>query len=197
MCSFEIDLRILRAVANAASTDTKKYYLRGVHVEPLDGRVHMVATDGYILLAARAETECKAAPSFIVPTELIKRLKLKNTKPQIGVIAQSGDSVTIDFDGAGYTSKTIDGCFPDWRRVFPRYVDGKASHYDVGIYAQLVSAAKALGVSSKQIAITQCDGSPALVNIPAVSDKPVEITGLIMPMRQQNALKAAPSWCVS
>lgn len=48
-----IDIRALKAVAVAASTEQTRYYLNGVCLQVAKGEATMVATNGHFMMGAR------------------------------------------------------------------------------------------------------------------------------------------------
>lgn len=111
---FDIDLAALFApVQFAISNDDVRYYLQGVFLHALDGRLTAVATDGHRLSATSVDSDV-SIPDIIVPRKTVgllpkgmARVSVSDTKIRV----VSGDFVL--------TSKLIDGTFPDYRRVIP------------------------------------------------------------------------------
>ncbi|THK38161.1 DNA polymerase III subunit beta [Ensifer sp. MPMI2T] len=119
---FEIDLAALFApVGFAISSDDVRYYLQGIFMHSLDGKIVAVATDGHRL--SRHQVAYPGEDAFkgiIVPRKTVGLLpkgtvhvSVSETKIRIA----SGDFVL--------TSKLIDGTFPDYQRVIPTQNDKK------------------------------------------------------------------------
>lgn len=124
----------LQAVALAASTETMRYYLKGVCFEDNGG---MIATDGHRMHTIRAQVKAEVKDSFILGNDDIKKVLAlykpieKEHKPireklriciehdkgalKISIVMAEGDSVSL----GGFDGKAVDGNFPDWRRVLP------------------------------------------------------------------------------
>lgn len=109
---------IVRRVGHAASTEGTRYYLNGIFLNNEDGKARYVATDGARLASYQsADAWPEGAPDVIMPTGLC------------AVLADSGDGALswderkVRFVREGgnvtITGKTIDGSYPDYRRVIP------------------------------------------------------------------------------
>lgn len=113
---------ILDNTSFAMAQQDVRYYLNGLLLE-LDGsRLRAVATDGHRLALCDTQHETKQTKpvQVIVPrkgvTELTRLLQdeEKNIDVQL-----SSNHIRIDLDGIKFTSKLVDGKFPDYTRVIP------------------------------------------------------------------------------
>lgn len=103
-----------------------RYYLNGLLLEISQGMVRSVATDGHRL--AMCAHECDVKPSdtlqIIIPrkgvTELVKLLDDSDEQVQVQV---SANHIKIKLHEYIFTSKLIDGRFPDYERVIPKNSD--------------------------------------------------------------------------
>lgn len=131
---------ILR-VSGAASTEETRYYLNGVYLHHLDGWTwRAVATDGHRLYYTEIELPGAATnfPSLILPRRAVAVLaKLRDRKSEQPIqfaVCHAGSANTIAvgdwtgnpcprvrfrLEGVEIATKTIDGTFPDYRRVIP------------------------------------------------------------------------------
>ncbi len=98
-----------------------RYYLNGLLLE-IDGKeVRAVATDGHRLAMSRVafQTDINSTSQIIVPRKAVMELqRLSGTEGAVE-IAISTNHVRIQFGGVRFTSKLIDGRFPDYGRVVP------------------------------------------------------------------------------
>lgn len=121
-----------------ASTEETRFYLNGVHIEPMGDHVAMVATDGHVLGALKLEShEARAnGANFILSSckELVRAAKGKKNEyvylvcreTQVDVVRMGSsvadiaelESVTPDISIPAKTAY-VDGAFPDWRKVLP------------------------------------------------------------------------------
>lgn len=123
--------RAIARVGPAICTEETRYYLNGILLSPDDERrVRMVATDGHRMMAVTVDAEWPAgdsgpAPDVIVPRKFVRTLeKLAAELGEVVVsLAWSASKVRAQIPTAlgpvTLLSKTIDGSFPDYRRVIP------------------------------------------------------------------------------
>ncbi|KAA0873770.1 DNA polymerase III subunit beta [Nitrincola tapanii] len=103
-----------------------RYYLNGMLMEIKEGKLRTVSTDGHRLATcvADAETDRDINHQIIVPRkgilELARLLQGGDTPVQLVIGASHIRAVVGDFT---FTSKLVDGKFPDYQRVIPRNGD--------------------------------------------------------------------------
>lgn len=116
---------LLDKVSPCISTEETRYYLNGVcwQIDTI-GR-HMVATNGHRLAACTYDNnpDEAAASSIIIPHTAVKVLS-KIAKGKDAAVSDATELHHLRFDIGRVTllTKTIDGTFPDWRRVVPKDV---------------------------------------------------------------------------
>ena len=125
MFTITVPADTLKALALCAADKDVRYYLRGVLIDTtVEGRVHLVTTDGHrMLVVGNATIEGEiVAGNFIVPIEALKGLKPYAKGGPICIdIAPSGS------EGGAYTVRgaltttgaCIEGKYPLWRKVLP------------------------------------------------------------------------------
>lgn len=96
------------------SGDETRYYLNGVC---LDGDV-AVSTDGHRLACHPLGFDASPLGRMIVPRKTVAVLR-NLPAPKAMRRATSKAGVRFRMDGLTLTSKTIDGTYPDWRRIIP------------------------------------------------------------------------------
>jgi DNA polymerase III subunit beta len=113
---------ILRTSFAMANQDVR-YYLNGLMLEVEENGVRTVATDGHRLALCELRTPVEAAASqqVIVPRkgvqELLRLLEDRDDRVRL----QIGSShIRVTLPQLRFTSKLIDGRFPDYERVIPR-----------------------------------------------------------------------------
>lgn len=123
--ALEIDGTVLaKAIArveHAISTEETRYYLNGVFFNAENDKLRFAATDGKRAMVLDLDAAWpKAAPEVIVPAKLARTLR--------GLVDEAGP-VTLQWDIRKFrceignitvTGKTIDGTFPDYRRILPK-----------------------------------------------------------------------------
>lgn len=100
-----------------------RYYLNGLMLETADNLLRAVATDGHRLAYAEIAAEL-AAPleqQIIVPRKGVQELlRLLVDAEDLAVVRVAGNHIQVELGGLRFTSKLIDGRFPDYQRVIPR-----------------------------------------------------------------------------
>lgn len=113
--------RLLSNTQFAMAQQDVRYYLNGLLLEITSNKLRAVATDGHRL--ALDETDISAELNediqIIVPRKGITELaRLLQDESEIE-IEVSANHIRIKNEGSCFTSKLIDGRFPDYKRVIP------------------------------------------------------------------------------
>lgn len=98
-----------------------RYYLNGMLLETGGGQLRAVATDGHRLALCQAAAEGSAdEQQVIVPRKGVLELqRLMSGEGDVNVELGS-NHIRIQLDGIRFTSKLIDGRFPEYERVIPK-----------------------------------------------------------------------------
>ena len=98
-----------------------RYYLNGMLLETGGGFLRAVATDGHRLALCQAEVDSKVdEQQVIVPRKGVLELqRLMNGEGDLN-IELGANHIRIQLDGIRFTSKLIDGRFPEYERVIPK-----------------------------------------------------------------------------
>lgn len=117
---------LLEKVSPCISTEETRYYLNGVAWQYRDGTCRFTTTDGHRLASVNygKPDDNEASMSVIIPRKTVQLLQSFGRGKDIVV---SGGSLEKDdyrflefsYGRIAIRSKTIDGTFPDWRRVVP------------------------------------------------------------------------------
>lgn len=112
--TLELDLAALVApCVHCISSDETRYYLAGVYLHAVDGRLVAVATDGHRLMR-------NTGPEGTIDYGVILPRKLVGLLPKGTVTVElSQNKVRVTSGSTVITSKLIDGTFPDYVRVIP------------------------------------------------------------------------------
>ncbi len=98
-----------------------RYYLNGLLVETGDGYLRAVATDGHRLALCQASVDGKLPEKqVIVPRKGVLELQRLLTGEGDLSLALGSNHIRIQLDGIRFTSKLIDGRFPEYDRVIPK-----------------------------------------------------------------------------
>jgi len=110
----------------AMSTDATKFHLNGIHLGAQSDVVRACATNGLQLarvILADAEV-AKVIGGFergiIIPRESIPAMRKIAAEAGIVSIMASGTLLTMTADDVVYTTKLVDGTFPDYDRIIPQ-----------------------------------------------------------------------------
>ncbi|MFK8031747.1 MAG: DNA polymerase III subunit beta [Gammaproteobacteria bacterium] len=119
------DLRkLLEKTQFAMANQDVRYYLNGLLLELGSKRIRAVATDGHRLAMCDVDLDHggNADKQVIVPRKGV--LELFRMLADGPIRLTIGDNhMRAEFDGTRFTSKLIDGRFPDYKRVIPKKSD--------------------------------------------------------------------------
>lgn len=127
---FSISQKLLKQLIEktqfAMAQQDVRYYLNGLLIEISNGQIRAVATDGHRL--AMSESECSVETTtdmqVILPRkavlELARMLSDSDEKIEIDI---SSNHIRFTMQETVFTSKLIDGKFPDYQRVIPANTD--------------------------------------------------------------------------
>lgn len=117
--------KVIQATSFAMAVQDVRYYLNGILLELKDQQLRAVATDGH-RLAMSSVSSSVALPSVqvIVPRKGILELdRLLEDSEEPVRLALSSNHLRAKLGDYTFTTKLIDGKFPDYERVIPRVTD--------------------------------------------------------------------------
>ena len=117
---------ILDNTAFAMAQQDVRYYLNGLLLELEGNKLRAVATDGHRLALCDTAIESKQSKptQVIVPRKGVTELtRLLRDDDNIINVLLSNNHIRLDLDGIKFTSKLVDGKFPDYTRVIPAETD--------------------------------------------------------------------------
>ncbi|MGD2054528.1 MAG: DNA polymerase III subunit beta [Gammaproteobacteria bacterium] len=117
---------LIDKTAFAMALQDVRYYLNGLLLEVSSGLLRAVATDGHRLAYCEKQADCDLAEikQVIVPRKGIQELvRLVDDSDQAIKILLGSNHIRAELGDIRFTSKLIDGRFPDYNRVIPD--DGK------------------------------------------------------------------------
>ena len=98
-----------------------RYYLNGMLLETSDGHLRAVATDGHRLALSQAGLDAKVdQQQVIVPRKGVLELQRLMAGEGDLNIEFGANHIRIQLEGIRFTSKLIDGRFPEYERVIPK-----------------------------------------------------------------------------
>jgi len=102
-----------------------RYYLNGILMEISPNSIKLVATDGHRLALSELELESGVSEDrqIIIPRKAVLELsRLLDSGDSIARCEMSQNHLRVETDSLVFTTKLIDGKFPEYQRVIP--VDG-------------------------------------------------------------------------
>ncbi len=119
-------LRLIESTHFSMANQDVRYYLNGMSIESEGNEIRSVATDGHRLAICKISNDSLALPArqVIVPRKGILEIirLLSPVDEEVDVYLGSNHIRIIDSEFS-FTSKLVDGRFPDYRRVLPRNGD--------------------------------------------------------------------------
>jgi len=116
--------QLIDGTAFAMAQQDVRYYLNGLYLEVLGGRLRVVATDGHRLALATAPGKVDAPDAgVIIPRKGVlelSRLLEGDTPVELAIGSNHIRAANQQFT---FTSKLVDGKFPDYERVIPKNPD--------------------------------------------------------------------------
>lgn len=113
---------LLDETSFAMASQDVRYYLNGLLLERDNNALRAVATDGHRLALGSLITSKKAKDktNVIVPRKAILELgRLLNDSEDNVTVAFSNQQIKVELPDLHFTSKLIDGQFPNYQRVIP------------------------------------------------------------------------------
>lgn len=114
--------RLIDATQFSMAKDDARYFLNGMKFETEGNLLRTVATDGHRLAVCTMPLSQELSThSVIVPRKAVVELARLISGGEDAVRLEIGtNNLRVSMNGIVFTSKLIDGRFPDYRRVFPR-----------------------------------------------------------------------------
>lgn len=198
----QLTIEQVKALLVIAPKTELRYYLNGVLLEVKDDRAWLVATDGHRMLVIRPTAriegnECRDG-RWIIPRDLLARAKVKKGGALFLSVDQSqGEKEPYlhcararIITGAGELSApTIDGIYPDWRRVVPAKASGEWAHYDPAYVGDFGTVAELLSGARINSRIHHNGTGAAPVDLGAD-----DALGVLMPIRAEQRPYERPDW---
>ena len=123
----EKDLKqLLDKTSFAMANQDVRYYLNGLLLDFSEGKLRTVATDGHRLAVCDLEDPVQIGTDrqLIVPRKGVLELaRMLNDSDKEVTLSLGRNHVRLEKDGTMFTSKLIDGRFPDYEAVIPAGAD--------------------------------------------------------------------------
>ena len=153
------------SVTFAVSTEIVRYALTGILLEVKGGKAHFVASDGKQL--AHQTVHCTGPAGRVIlsrtTADLVSRLAKRAPDADVEIRMDAKEfKVSIRVDGARVLARTIDGNFPDWRMVVPKY---NTLHAEIGRDDLLDAIEQVLPCTTEQTRAARFTFRPAHVEL--------------------------------
>jgi DNA polymerase-3 subunit beta len=119
-------LRLIESTHFSMANQDVRYYLNGMSIESEGNEIRSVATDGHRLAICKISNEQLSLPArqVIVPRKgILEIIRLLDPVDEEIRIFLGSNHIRIIDTAFSFTSKLVDGRFPDYRRVLPRNGD--------------------------------------------------------------------------
>ncbi|MET0047174.1 MAG: DNA polymerase III subunit beta [Sedimenticola sp.] len=118
--------RLIDKTQFAMAQQDVRYYLNGMLMEISSGMIRAVATDGHRLALSEAQCEIESGVDVqvILPRKAVLELgRLLEDSDETVEVDISSNHIRLKMGDTSFTSKLIDGKFPDYQRVIPANTD--------------------------------------------------------------------------
>jgi len=118
--------KLLERTAFAMAQQDVRYYLNGCLLEVSGAGLRVVATDGHRLAKSEIKlgTEVAVKRQVIVPRKAVLELvRFLNDSDEEVAVELNPNHIRVSGDNWVFTSKLIDGRFPDYEKVIPKGLD--------------------------------------------------------------------------
>jgi len=139
-------LRLIESTHFSMANQDVRYYLNGMSIETEGNEIRSVATDGHRLAICKISNPLLELPTrqVIIPRKgILEIIRLLDPVDEEIQVFLGSNHVRIIDSGYSFTSKLVDGRFPDYRRVLPRNGD-KILETDKDQMRQVLSRASIL-----------------------------------------------------
>ena len=122
-------IKLLEKTHFAMAQQDVRYYLNGLLIETGAKELRAVATDGHRLALCEAATDNgkQAEKQVIVPRKGVLELQRLLSGEGDLTLELGENHIRIQLDGIRFTSKLIDGRFPEYERVIPKETGNQLS----------------------------------------------------------------------
>ncbi|HEY5604307.1 MAG TPA: DNA polymerase III subunit beta [Gammaproteobacteria bacterium] len=127
---FQVSQKVLKNLIDqtqfSMAQQDVRYYLNGLLFEVSDGVIKAIATDGHRLSYCERDADVSPAArtQVILPRKGVVELsKLLDDSESPAEVIIGSNHIRINLANVQFTSKLVDGQFPDYERVIPRHGD--------------------------------------------------------------------------
>lgn len=160
--------RLVGQVRYAMSSGDQRYFLNGALLTVHEKQIGMVATDGYRLAYATADSAGAAVADLLIPQKAIDELAalLAEAGEADVAYAVAENQMFFTVDGRTLCARRLDGKFPQWERLLPKGYPAGAVIDRVALQTALRRVALLSSDSSRAVTLAL---APGLVRVSASS----------------------------
>jgi DNA polymerase-3 subunit beta len=151
-------------VVAAAGTERTRFYLNGVYMHNVDGRLTAVGMDGTKMLSVSIASHDRVSEDnrLIIPTPAVTMLMrlLRQTKPDRVTLRRSRAVFAASAPGFEIVTGLIDAAYPDYRAVLPRAGTDAASCQRAELLGALARLKAVAAGEFPLVALAWADGEP-------------------------------------
>ncbi|MDT0594828.1 DNA polymerase III subunit beta [Glaciecola petra] len=118
--------QLIESVQFSMAQQDVRYYLNGMSLETSDKQIRSVATDGHRLAMSLVDYDVEPLPAkqVIIPRKGVMEISRLIEDSDVKVKVQLGaNHIRLFSNSFIFTSKLVDGRFPDYNRVVPKNTD--------------------------------------------------------------------------
>jgi DNA polymerase-3 subunit beta len=107
------------------SDDETRYYMNGVYLEKVDGKINMVGTDGRRLayIGKVADNNISDISGIIIPPKILSTIIKRAGDEGMVSLSITDRMIFINFGSYKFSSVLLEGQFPNYRKVIPENQD--------------------------------------------------------------------------
>jgi len=122
---FEMPIKDFREMVQqsvfAVSDDETRYFMNGVYLEKIEGKINMVATDGRRLafVGKPSDSKIENFSGIIIPPKILSTVIKRSGDEGLINISVNDKMIFINFASYQFSSVLIEGMFPNYKKVIP------------------------------------------------------------------------------
>jgi DNA polymerase-3 subunit beta len=140
--------------------DQTRYYLAGIYLHAVDGKLAACATDACNLLRFITAQAVNGIDNIIVPTSILPELVKVGSDG--GKLSWSGRLLTLSTPAVTLTTRLVEGTFPEYTRVIPAESEG---HIDLDREEFIAACERLMIVGEKTLVTMQWEDDPTTVRL--------------------------------
>lgn len=112
-----------KQILHSAGVNNSKFELNGILLQINSSTINIVGTDTHRLAVITTDSETNIEKDLIIPFKAIDELNKMFSTHDFVEAELSDNSLTINTDVLTFSTKLINGKYPEWRRIIPSSVE--------------------------------------------------------------------------